>query len=140
MNILLRSLSFAVLLGSLYPTSASAAEIKGILMDKHCAPTAELRIVPPPKMMEGGRVVAEAHTRECLLMPECIKSGYTVYTTDDKFLSLDDLDLSPRRRTPARLIHAFQFLGDDALQLVLPRRFQHGGALAGTGTPFEPLL
>jgi hypothetical protein len=69
--------------------SASAAEIKGILMDQKCAPTAQLRIVPPPKMMEGGRVVAEAHTRECLLMPECVKSGYVVYTSDDKFLSLD---------------------------------------------------
>ena len=89
MNILLRSLSVTALLGSLSLMSASAAEIKGVLMDAHCAPTAELRIVPPPKMMEGGRVVAEAHTRECLLMPECIKSGYTVYTTDDKFLSLD---------------------------------------------------
>ena len=58
-------------------------------MDAHCAPTAELHIVPPPKMMEGGRVVAEAHTRECLLMPECVKSGYVVYTSDDKLLSLD---------------------------------------------------
>jgi hypothetical protein len=89
MNILLRSLSVAALLGSLSPMSASAAEIKGILMDAHCAPTAELHIVPPPKMMEGGRVVAEAHTRECLLMPECVKSGYVVYTSDDKLLSLD---------------------------------------------------
>lgn len=58
-------------------------------MDKQCAPKAELRVVPPPKMMEGGRIVAEAHTRECLLMPECVKSGYGVYTDDDKFLSLD---------------------------------------------------
>lgn len=58
-------------------------------MDKQCAPKAELRVVPPPKMMEGGRVVAEAHTKECLLMPECVKSGYVVYTDNDKFLSLD---------------------------------------------------
>jgi hypothetical protein len=89
MNILLRSLSVVAVLGSVSVVNASAAEIKGILMDKQCAPKAELRIVPPPKMMEGGRVVAEAHTRECLLMPECVKSGYVVYTNDDKFLTLD---------------------------------------------------
>ncbi len=89
MNILLRSLSVAALLGSLSPMSASAAEIKGILLDKLFAPNAELRIVPPPKMMEGGRIVAEAHTREDLLKPESIKSGYVVYTDDDKFLTLD---------------------------------------------------
>jgi len=58
-------------------------------MDKQCAPKAELRVAPPPRMMEGGRVVAEAHTRECLLMPECAKSGYVLYTDDDKFLSFD---------------------------------------------------
>ncbi len=69
--------------------SASAAEIKGILLDKLFAPNAELRIVPPPKMMEGGRIVAEAHTREELLKPESVKSGYVVYTDDNKFLSLD---------------------------------------------------
>jgi hypothetical protein len=89
MNILLRSLSVAALLGSLSPMSASAAEIKGILLDKQFAPNAELRIVPPPRMMEGGRVVAEAHTREDLLKPESIKSGYVVYTDDNKFVSLD---------------------------------------------------
>jgi hypothetical protein len=37
----------------------------------------------------GGRIVAEAHTRECLLMPACEKSGYGVYTTDDKYLKFD---------------------------------------------------
>jgi hypothetical protein len=89
MNIFLKSLSVAALLGSLSPMSASAAEIKGILLDKQFAPNAELRIVPPPKMMEGGRVVAEAHTREDLLKPESIKSGYVVYTDDNKFVSLD---------------------------------------------------
>ncbi len=40
-------------------------------------------------MMEGGRIVAEAHTRECLLKPEHVKSGYVIYTDDDKFLTLD---------------------------------------------------
>ena len=38
----------------------------------------------------GGRIVAEAHTRECLLMPECQKSGYGVYTSDNKFLKFDE--------------------------------------------------
>lgn len=88
MNILLRSLFVVALLGSL-SLSALAAEIKGILMDKQCSPKAEVHIVPPPGLLEGGRLVAEAHTRECLLMPECVKSGYVVFTSDDKFLSLD---------------------------------------------------
>jgi hypothetical protein len=42
-------------------------------------------------MMEGGRVVAEAHTRECLLMPECIKSGYTVYLRSNNAAVAEDL-------------------------------------------------
>jgi hypothetical protein len=67
---------------------ASAAEVKGILMDEMCSSKAEVRIVSGPRL-EGGMIVAEAHTRECALMPACQKSGYGVFTYDQKFLKFD---------------------------------------------------
>ena len=68
---------------------ASAADVQGVLMDRMCSPKAELRIVPPGRL-EGGMVTAEAHTRECALMPECQKSGYGVVTQEGKFLKFDE--------------------------------------------------
>lgn len=65
-------------------------EIQGILIDEKCSGTAELRISGDTGTLVGGRIVAEAHTRECLLMPACTKSGYGVYTSDDKFLKFDE--------------------------------------------------
>jgi hypothetical protein len=67
---------------------ASAAEVKGILIDEMCSSKAEVRIVSGPRL-EGGMIVAEAHTRECALMPACQKSGYGVFTYDQKFLKFD---------------------------------------------------
>jgi hypothetical protein len=64
--------------------------IKGILMDETCSGKADLRISGASGLLEGGRIVAEAHTRECLLMPQCVKSGYGVYTDDNKFLKFDE--------------------------------------------------
>jgi hypothetical protein len=64
-------------------------EVQGILIDEKCSGTAELRIAGDTGTLVGGRIVAEAHTRECLLMPACEKSGYGVYTTDDKYLKFD---------------------------------------------------
>jgi hypothetical protein len=64
--------------------------IKGILMDEKCSGTADLRIAGSSGLLAGGRIVAEAHTRECALMPECQKSGYGVYTDDNKFLKFDE--------------------------------------------------
>jgi len=37
----------------------------------------------------GGRIVAEAHSKECDLKPACQNSGYGVYTDDNKFLKFD---------------------------------------------------
>jgi hypothetical protein len=68
--------------------AASAAEIKGILIDQMCSSKAEVRIVSGPRL-EGGMIVAEAHTRQCALMPACQKSGYGVFTYDQKFLKFD---------------------------------------------------
>ena len=58
-------------------------------MDAMCSSKAEVRIVSGPRL-EGGMIVAEAHTRQCALMPECQKSGYGVFTYDNKFLKFDE--------------------------------------------------
>jgi hypothetical protein len=68
---------------------AAAAQVKGILIDEMCSSKAEVRIVAGPRL-EGGMIVAEAHRRECALMPACQKSGYGVFTYDNKFLKFDD--------------------------------------------------
>ena len=54
-----------------------------------CSSKAEVHIVAGPRL-EGGMIVAEAHTRQCALMPECQKSGYGVFTYDNKFLKFDE--------------------------------------------------
>jgi hypothetical protein len=78
--------------GSLLPiaavVAAGPAPVKGILIDKKCSAGAEVRVLSTG--IEGGMVVAEAHTRECALMPACQKSGYGVFTYDNKFLAFDE--------------------------------------------------
>jgi len=86
MKMLLRSL---IVVGS-FAIVAHAEEIKGILIDEKCSGKADLRISGATGLLVGGRIVAESHTRECLLMPECQKSGYGVYTSDNKFLKFDE--------------------------------------------------
>jgi len=66
---------------------ATAAEVKGILIDQKCSGKAEVRVLSSG--IQGGLIVAEAHTRECALMPACEKSGYGVFTYDNKFLAFD---------------------------------------------------
>ncbi len=73
-----------------FAAAVPAAEIKGILMDQKCSGTADLRISGSTGTLVGGRIVAEAHTKQCALMPECEKSGYGVYTSDNKFLKFDE--------------------------------------------------
>ena len=85
MTRLLRFLLVAAL-----PCVAMAADIKGVLMDQKCSGTADLRISGSSGLLVGGRIVAEAHTKECALRPECTKSGYGVYTDDNKFLKFDE--------------------------------------------------
>ena len=60
--------------------TAAAAEISGILMDRMCAPTA----------IKGGQDVAVKHARTCNLTANCSKSGYGVFTTDNKYIALDE--------------------------------------------------
>jgi hypothetical protein len=70
--------------------NAQGDDVKGVLMDEKCSGTADLRISGSSGLLVGGRIVAEAHTRQCALMPECQKSGYGVYTSDNKFLKFDE--------------------------------------------------
>ena len=63
-------------------------QVQGILIDQMCSSKAEVHIVSGPRL-EGGMVVAEAHERSCALMPQCIRSGYGVFTYDNKFLKFD---------------------------------------------------
>jgi hypothetical protein len=86
MKTLLRSF---IVVGS-FAMVAHAEDVKGILIDEKCSGKADLRISGATGLLVGGRIVAEAHTHECLLMPECEKSGYGVYTSDNKFLKFDE--------------------------------------------------
>jgi hypothetical protein len=61
--------------------------LKGVIIDKACSSKAEVRLLPSG--IEGGMIVAEAHTRECALMPACQKSGYGIFTWDQKFVAFD---------------------------------------------------
>ncbi len=87
---LLRSCLCLVALSSSFALAAHAETVKGVLMDQKCSGTADLRISGSSGLLVGGRIVAEAHTRQCALMPECEKSGYGVYTSDKKFLKFDE--------------------------------------------------
>jgi hypothetical protein len=73
-----------------FAASVRAGTIKGVLMDQMCSGKADLRISGATGTLVGGRIVAEAHTRECALMPACHKSGYGIYTSDNKFLKFDE--------------------------------------------------
>ena len=73
-----------------FAANVRAETIKGVLMDQMCSGKADLRISGATGTLVGGRIVAEAHTRECALMPACQKSGYGIYTSDNKFLKFDE--------------------------------------------------
>ena len=81
-----RSLRIAGLLAGMAGLVA-AEEVKGVLMDQACSGKAEVRVLSTG--IEGGMIVAEAHTRECALMSACEKSGYGIFTYDNKFLKFD---------------------------------------------------
>jgi hypothetical protein len=84
-----------VALGSIAFSATGAAPasttVQGVLIDKECSPRAETRIVSyPSPHMEGGMLWAYTHTRQCLLMPACRRSGYGVFTYETtKYLSFD---------------------------------------------------
>lgn len=57
---------------------AAAAEFEGILVDRACSAS----------VVKGGEKAALAHTRDCALMPNCVKSGYGIYM-NNKFIPFD---------------------------------------------------
>jgi hypothetical protein len=57
----------------------SAAEVEGVLMDRMCS----------MKAAKDGKKAATMHTRQCAMMPDCEKSGYGVFTADNRFLAFD---------------------------------------------------
>ena len=73
-----RILSITCLLASL-TCIASAAEVTGILMDKMCSASA----------VKKGQAFATKHDTKCALEPDCQKTGYGVFTADNKFIALD---------------------------------------------------
>ena len=75
MKNLVRTLCCLVLVAGV----ASAAEIQGILMDKMCS----------AKAVSGGLKAATAHDRDCALANACQRSGYGVFTADNKWLNFD---------------------------------------------------
>jgi hypothetical protein len=102
----LRNLSLFGLLAGLAATAPGTSTVKGVIIDKQCSSKAEVRVLPTG--IEGGMIVAEAHTRECALMPACQKSGYGVFTWDQKFLSFD----AAGNRKALELIKASKKLDD----------------------------
>jgi hypothetical protein len=78
MKCLLKSFCCAGLLAGLVGI-ASAAEVQGVLMDKVCS----------AKAISGGQKAAKEHDRECATAAACEKSGYGVFTADNKWLNFD---------------------------------------------------
>ena len=68
--------------------SAAPTAVQGVRIDKECSSKAEVRVVPGARL-EGGMLVAYAHMRQCALMTPCQKSGYGVFTFENKFLTFD---------------------------------------------------
>src|SRR3974377_337430 len=91
----LRNLSLFGFLAGLAATAPGTSTIKGVIIDKQCSSKAEVRVLPTG--IEGGMIVAEAHTKECALMPACRKRGYGIFTWDQKFLSFDAAGSSKAR-------------------------------------------
>ena len=79
MKALVRLLVIAGLVAAL-GCLAYAAEVQGILLDRMCS----TKIVAAKDQK-----AAQSHTRECGLMPDCVKAGYGVFTADGKFILLD---------------------------------------------------
>ena len=76
----MKNVLISLLCAGLIAGIASAAEVKGVLMDKMCS----------AKAVSEGQKAATEHERSCALTPGCQKSGFGVFTADNKFLTFDD--------------------------------------------------
>jgi hypothetical protein len=78
----MKKLSRAVSVAGLFlgfALAASAEQVEGVLMDKMCS----------AKAAKEGQQAAAMHSRDCALMPDCVKSGFGVFTSDNRFLTFD---------------------------------------------------
>ena len=78
MQAMYRALRFTGLL-AMFAWIASAAQVQGVLMDKMCSADA----------VKKGQKFATSHDTKCALEASCQKTGYGVFTADNKFLALD---------------------------------------------------
>jgi len=85
-SVCLLALCLLIVLNGL-TAAAPGSRVEGVLIDKACSFKAETRIVGDH--LEGGMLAAYNHLRTCLLMPDCKKSGYGVFTYDQKYLTFD---------------------------------------------------
>jgi hypothetical protein len=82
---------WTVIVFSLIPAAIWAAEatkVEGVLLDKESSYIAETRVVGGGRL-EGGMLQAYMHTKKELLSPEGQKSGYGVFSYDQKYLTFD---------------------------------------------------
>jgi hypothetical protein len=86
-----RNLCLGAVLAGLLSAIAQTPDTKvqGVLIDKMCSYKAETRVVPGG-LLAGGIITIYPHTKQCALMPDCQKSGYGIFTYDQKFLPFDD--------------------------------------------------
>ena len=61
------------------PEKARKAQITGYLVDVSCS----------HDEVEAGPAWGQKHTRACLLMPVCVRSGYAVLTEDNQVIRFD---------------------------------------------------
>jgi hypothetical protein len=78
MKAMYRTLGLAGLLAA-FASAGSAAQVQGVLMDKMCSMEA----------VKQGQKFAASHDTKCALDSACQKSGYGVFTADNRFLTLD---------------------------------------------------
>jgi hypothetical protein len=78
MKIVCRNLTLAGFFIS-FAWVAQGAQIEGVLMDKMCSASAV-----------KDAAFAAKHDRPCALMDACTKSGYGVFTKDNRFLTFDE--------------------------------------------------
>lgn len=58
---------------------AKTEKVSGYLVDVMCS----------AELAEKGAAGAAKHDKECLQMPDCVKSGYAVLTADNKVIKFD---------------------------------------------------
>ncbi len=83
MTRLLLTLGMILTAGALlYAQEKNSVKINGYLIDNMCAGSH----VNEPTFKER----VKKHTASCALMPNCVKSGYAVYTSEGKFYKFDE--------------------------------------------------